>query len=584
MERECEITLLTYEQILGKKKLKIFNKIDASASITDFAILLGGEFDFLNFNDSNLTEKTGSYFTETAYCYGGQKNKVGIIQGNGKEIWCKIDDWTIGIRPVLTFQKNSFIPKKKNRNEILEIEYGFYPQTAVSKEMQGELEDNYQSKNVVETDRYYRVVSKSYNDNFKRVFENIEYKEYEYKGKRYVRVIAAPCYISVELSNGQEYRGKDIVWIEVEPIKWFIDKKSKLLLSKKIICAGIPFSTASTYTGDFESTKMFYFLNSSLIRCILQNNIQIKKEVKKEENKEKSEIEILLDEIEKYSDYSDDKNKLFDYVEQLISEYNKNVENLLNNESKLKIETVNGLKTKLIVKLENIIDNLKVSYDKRYIYEEITKLLENYNKILIGEEIDINDELISEFKKIYKSLTFIGNPKLVLEFIDLVDFEINKIKKYLENSYEGKNKIEYVDKKTFELYFRGKLHPLLVKLHSGAINKNVVNEISKMTQNELYETIEKQEKSIIDFYLKKINEEINTIKKLDFNNEYISIVENLLNNELNNLGDIKTTIKTLTDILCKLYEIEIQIKEKQIAKENIKNYRITRKFNRLTVI
>ena len=123
MKRDCEVTLLTYDQILGKKKLKIFDKIDVSTSasslasdssvITDFAILLGGEFDFLNFNDSNLTEKTGSYFNESSYCYGGQKNKFGIIEGDGKWIWHKIDDWKIGIRPALTFSKNLFIPKKK---------------------------------------------------------------------------------------------------------------------------------------------------------------------------------------------------------------------------------------------------------------------------------------------------------------------------------------------------------------------------------------------------------------------------------------------------------------------------------------
>lgn len=576
MEGVKDITLLTKEQIFGAKKLKIFKKRDVNAAITDFSLILGGYVSSINFDDTALEKRKGVYWTKSLH---HRYNEVCVVRSDGNKCSDNIEFSLNGIRPALSFSKYSFFNKKKQRDRILEIEYGFYPQTAVSKDMQQELENNYQIKNVIETGKSYIILSRRYN-NGELVFEENEHKEYEYNGKRYVRAMNHSVFMEVQLSNGQTYNHDDIVWVEVEPINWLVDKKAKLMISEKIICAGIPFSTASTYTGDFENTDIYKFLTTYFIKDIIQD----KKSVKKEENKEKSEIEILLDEIEKYSDYSDNKNKLFDYVEQLISEYNKNVENLLNNDSQLKLETVNGLKTKLIVKLENIIDNLKVSYDKRYIYEEITKLLENYNKILIGEEIDTNDELISEFKKIYKSLTFIGNPKLVLEFIDLVDFEINKIKKYLENSYDEKKKIEYVDKKTFELYFRGKLHPLLVKLHSGAINKNVVNEISKMTQNELYETIEKQEKSIIDFYLKKINEEINVIKKLDFNNEYISIVENLLNNELNNLGDIKTTIKTLTDILCKLYEIEIQIKEKQIAKENIKKYRITRKFNRLTVI
>ena len=35
----------------------------------------------------------------------------------------------------------------------------------------------------------------------------------------------------------------------------------------------------------------------------------------------------------------------------------------------------------------------------------------------------------------------------------------------------------------------------------------------------------------------------------------------------------------LTDILCKLYEIEIIIKEKQNTKQNIKKYKISKKFD-----
>ena len=37
-----EVTLLSREQIFEDNKLDIFKKIDASATITDFAILLGG--------------------------------------------------------------------------------------------------------------------------------------------------------------------------------------------------------------------------------------------------------------------------------------------------------------------------------------------------------------------------------------------------------------------------------------------------------------------------------------------------------------------------------------------------------------
>lgn len=321
--------------------------------------------------------------------------------------------------------------------------------------------------------------------------------------------------------------------------------------------------------------KDITFLTTYFIKDILPNE----KNIKQEENNEKSEIDLLFEQIEKYADYSNNKKELYSYLNQLIEEYNDNVENLLSNHSQLKLDTANGSKTKLIVKLENILDSLKVSYEKRYIYEEITKLLDECNKILLGKEINTDDELISDFKNIRTCLIFTSDVTLMSEFFDLIHIELKKIRNYLSDLYEEKKKIEYVDKKTFELYFRRKLHPLLVKLRNSAINKDVINEISKITQNQMYETMEKQENSVIDFYLKQINNEINIIRNLDLNNEYKSVLDELLNIELNNLGDINTTCKMLTNILCKLYEIEIIIKEKQDIKQNIKKYKISKKFD-----
>lgn len=40
--RDIKVDLLTYDQIYGSDKLKIFSKLGAYATITDYAILLGG--------------------------------------------------------------------------------------------------------------------------------------------------------------------------------------------------------------------------------------------------------------------------------------------------------------------------------------------------------------------------------------------------------------------------------------------------------------------------------------------------------------------------------------------------------------
>jgi len=568
------ITFLTDEQVFGDNQLDILKKYGTKCAITDFSILLGGCVSEDSYTSEGNSEKdrTGWWWTKTPY-----NNDTRAINVKGISSWAYVNDRNGGARPALPYSSISSIISNKVRGKdgILEVEYGEYPQTVVSEDFSRTLEKLYRNKKIKQTGKKYTTDDCARSRRSNASFHSRNFTEYEYNGKKYIRFVGDLNGEDEEFSDGRIIDKKTAYWIEVEPIKWLVDEKANIALSKKIIFSGVQFNNKCDYEGDFENTDIYKFLTTYFIKDILSNE----KNIKQEENNEKSEIDLLFEQIEKYADYSNNKKELYSYLNQLIEEYNNNVENLLNNQSQLKLDTANGFKTKLIVKLETILDSLKVSYEKRYIYEEITKLLDDCNKILLGKDINTDDELISDFKNIRTCLTFTSDATLMSEFFDLIHIELKKIRNYLSYSYEEKNKIEYVDKKTFELYFRGKLHPLLVKLHISAVNKDVINEISKMTQNQMYETIEKQENSVIDFYLKQINEEINIIRNLDLNNEYKAILDELLNIELNNLGDINTTCKMLTDILCKLYEIEIIIKEKHNTKQNIKKYKISKKFD-----
>ena len=64
------------------------------------------------------------------------------------------------------------------------------------------------------------------------------------------------------LSNGVQYRDGDYVWVEVSPVKWLIDDKTGILISKKGLVSGIRFLNKSTnYKGDFSKTEMKEYLD-----------------------------------------------------------------------------------------------------------------------------------------------------------------------------------------------------------------------------------------------------------------------------------------------------------------------------------
>ena len=71
-----------------------------------------------------------------------------------------------------------------------------------------------------------------------------QHEEYEYNGKRYVRVEAnSDCGGNdFTLSNGEDYKDGDNVWIEVQPVKWIVDEKSRMMITEKLIFAGVQFN------------------------------------------------------------------------------------------------------------------------------------------------------------------------------------------------------------------------------------------------------------------------------------------------------------------------------------------------------
>ena len=215
-------TFLTEEQYLGSDKLEILEKRGTKAAITDFSILLGAYVsnNIHIENDNSLEGRTGYYWTKS---YNG-RNDARVVTAAGSGDYNPVNGRNGGARPALPFSSISSIPTngesgKRARDGILEVEYGYYPQKAVSKDMQERLERAYRSGSISRTRNSYTTDSRKY-DAYNKKFLAKQHKEYEYNGKRYVRVEANSYYDGGDftLSNGEQYRNGDDVWVEVLPV------------------------------------------------------------------------------------------------------------------------------------------------------------------------------------------------------------------------------------------------------------------------------------------------------------------------------------------------------------------------------
>jgi len=253
--KQLDFIFLTEQQIWGKKQLDIFKKYGTKCAITDFSIFLGG-YASHDYTSKGIPSKDlfGEWWTRTWHDYREDKfydlkikkddRVVGqslrmmglppidgyIFSTDGDHGFCSGFIHSIGARPAVTYSSLARYSYNKVRNEngILEVESGEYPQTVVSLEFSLVLEKIYQEGKLIETDKRYTT--------------NLgEHIEYEYNGKKYIRLVGDSYCISRFLSDGRKIEEGKVYWVEVEPIKWLVDEKANIAQSKKILFAGVPF-------------------------------------------------------------------------------------------------------------------------------------------------------------------------------------------------------------------------------------------------------------------------------------------------------------------------------------------------------
>lgn len=272
-----ELTLLSEGQIWGnnnESQLDVMKKYGTKAAITDLCILTGSylceDTDYNIDEDRSLTGRTSWFWTKS----DDGDNDVRAVYKNGFRYGNYRYGRTGVVRPALQSSVifSQISPNRvRGYNDTFEVEYGEYPQYAVDSGMQNILETEY-NRGMNKTGKSYTFDSVKYDD-YDTGFKAVTYEEYEYQGKKYIRIRANSDFGGnrFKLSNGVEYRDGDYVWVEVSPVKWLIDDRTGTLISKKGLVSGIRFLDRNqNYKGDFERTEMKEYLDRYMSKDLFQ--------------------------------------------------------------------------------------------------------------------------------------------------------------------------------------------------------------------------------------------------------------------------------------------------------------------------
>ena len=273
------LTLLSDDQIWGESQLEVIRKYGTKAAVTDLCVLTGSYLFNTDYNideDRTLTGRTSRFWTRS----NDGNTDVCAVDKSGDKYSIDRDERNGAIRPVLQSSAifSQISPNRvKGYNGTEEVVYGEYPQNVVNERMQNILESEYKRRmNITGRSYTFDCIEPRKNSDCYLGFRPITYYEYEYQGKKYIRVAANFLYDNpCKLSNGVKYGNGDYVWVEVSPVKWLIDDRTGILISKKGLVSGIRFLDGGIdYKGDFDRTEMKKYLDEYMFRDLTQTDLK----------------------------------------------------------------------------------------------------------------------------------------------------------------------------------------------------------------------------------------------------------------------------------------------------------------------
>ena len=310
-----EFSLLSRADVFGENKSKIFTKRGVTSDTTDYGIITGADviedhkkykgirigkywidgFQKIVTDDRDWWRNYEDLFTEVIRA-GGWKNENAISDNCGIRLKMKYSS-------LEELQKNKGSVVKRCNDGIIEIEYGYYPQKVIDRDFQEYLEVLYKGDKLKKTGNIYSTYKPTRING--KIKENCENEEFEYNGKRYVRFDVKKNYYNTSYeaekymrnSKGELY---DYVWVEVEPVKWLVDEKAKMLVTEKIILGGVPYKsglkvdmTQEGYRNTIARRFINNFIEKELFSCELEkiNQKELESDCEIKSNQERDDYE-----------------------------------------------------------------------------------------------------------------------------------------------------------------------------------------------------------------------------------------------------------------------------------------------------
>lgn len=549
--KKNDFGMLTFDQV-KMHKLEIF-KQTLKAEQTDLATLFGGNntYDISGYGHSKKNN-SATWVTEDGAIYNDAT-------------WSEYDDGYYheygGVRPVISFNKIAHGVRNRHINEdgILEVEYGYFPQTILKRV---DLSNGYEWDN--------------FGFNEYMISDGLELSEWFNRYDHYIvlnsRYLEGRPKVSKHLSDCREFGIDTIYYIKIEPIKWLVDTKTGLAVSKYIL-AYMKTSYFNAFFEDFEK-------EITQRHVIMPKLDSTSKRAKTENiNATTNQATKILDEIYKYAVYYHGKTDIMQKKDELIEVYNEKIKEASGNSSfELTFENNNldYLKQKLLSDLNDILDALKHNYENNEVYYDILDSVDRCLAIIDNDKRGATSELEKDLQTISSVIIpYLANDDNKQKLKDI----FLEIKKYILELLESIPNIgdkvngKYNSFNDYEMDVRSKLETFLLSIYPSIVTVSLVDSIVDDWKSIIHHNYKEAKSVIVRAYLNEMNELVTYIRNYGTKEEITTLNESISFVDVD-YADLNHTSDNLVNVIRKLYRIKLDIEARKKLNQKIKDYTV----------
>ena len=311
-------------------------------------------------------------------------------------------------------------------------------------------------------------------------------------------------------------------------------------------------------------------LKNDNVHFVIEKLEETKNQEQNEDTKETNKTTLIADdiieEILSIDYFGLDKNDVKNKINEILIKYNEDLSNL---KGGLSLQSEEGLYTNLLIKLNDLKDNLYHNFEKNL---DIYDMLDEVNlllSILNNEEVMINNSLEKDFYLLSNNILPFTNEKITDDLKNYLESEKHKLENYL---LTGENK-PYDDMDKIILSIRTYLNITLLSIRNYLNKEEILDVIRDYTNMQMQINYKEPIKNYLSIVLLEIDKIKNEIFDINPTNLEVHNIIDKINIDYSNM-ESNEIIKYVDSILMEIYGLYYKIKFNNTSKLKKESYKM----------